>query len=247
MIDLVLFVLGLCFGSFSNVVIHRLPKGESIMGRSRCPKCGKEIPFWLNIPLLSYLVLKGRCRFCGERISPVYPIVELLGGIIMVFSYHISPSPVDSVRYAVFLFLLLILSTIDLKHFILPDVLTIPGTVLGVVFSALSPSITLKSSILGLLSGSLGFLLIREVYRRIRGVEGLGLGDIKLMAMVGSYTGVMGVIGTVFFGSAVGVIYSIFLMLKRGKLSMKTAIPFGPFLSLGCTVFLILLYIGKIP
>ncbi len=245
MIDLVLFILGLCLGSFSNVVIYRLPRGESILGRSKCPKCGKEIPFWLNIPLLSYLMLRGRCRFCGERISPVYPMVESLGGVIMVFSYHISQSPVDFVRYAVLLFLLLILSFIDLKHFILPDVLTIPGAVLGLILSALSPSMTLKGSVVGVLSGALGFLFVREAYRRIRGVEGLGLGDVKLMALVGAYTGVTGVVGTVFFGSAAGVLYSIFLMIKKGRLSMKTAIPFGPFLSLGCTAFLILLYIDK--
>ncbi len=238
-VDVLLFVLGACLGSFSNVVIKRLPEGRSpFRGRSMCPVCGKKIPFKHNIPIVSYLVLRGRCAHCGTRISPTYIVVEVLGGAIPVLSYRFFGFTLDALRVSVLFYLLMILSFIDAEHMILPDVLTVPGVVLGVFLSSVS-SPGLKVSVVGTLLGFASLYLVRFLYMRIRKIEGLGLGDVKLMAMIGAFTGPEGVIGSVFLGSLIGVLFSLFLMALKRSFNSKLKLPFGPFLALGCAVLVL--------
>ncbi len=228
-----LFILGTVFGSFYNVVIYRLPRNMSLLRPpSFCPSCGSKIRWFDNVPLISYVVLRGKCRDCGARIPLQYPLVELSSGLLMVLTYWVWGLSADFLVYYAFFSSLLILSVIDLKWFLLPDRITIPGMLMGVLTSPFRETITPIGSISGIFLGFFLSLAIYFYYIRIRKVEGLGFGDVKLLGFIGSVTGPYGVLISMFFGSLIALAYASPLIIRNK--TIQFAIPFGPFLSLGC-------------
>lgn len=224
------FFLGLIWGSFYNVLIVRLPLDESIRGRSRCPRCKAMIPWYLNVPVLSYLWLRGRCRQCKESISWEYPLIELLTGIVFAWIWVHDGWSLAFPFHALFHSLLLVISVIDLHHRIIPDELSLTGIVAGIVASLVLPDVSWWQSILGCLAGGGVFLLISIVYEKLAGREGLGGGDVKLLAMIGAWLGIESVLIVILISSAVGSLVGVaWMLISRGNL--KTAIPFGPFLA----------------
>lgn len=230
---LLCFALGAVIGSFLNVVIVRLPEGRSLTyPPSRCPDCQQNIKFLDNVPILSFFLLKGRCRACGSRISFRYPVVEFMTAFLSMALYlrfGLTPA------YGIFLILcsaLFAVFWIDLEHMIIPDAITINGAVIGVVsaVAGLIPPMDWKSSLYGVALG-IGVLYIPAlIYQKIRGSEGLGGGDIKLLAMIGAFCGPEGVLFVIFFSSLAGSVTGLFGMIFRGAAS-TAPIPFGPFLS----------------
>jgi leader peptidase (prepilin peptidase)/N-methyltransferase len=238
-----IFLFGLCIGSFLNVCIYRLPSSMSIVNPSRsiCPKCNSAISFYDNIPVFSYLWLKGRCRHCQARISFRYPMVELLTGFIAVDIYRtfvMTPSGIISgIIYFIFISSLLVITFIDIDHQIIPDVITLPGIPIGLAVSFVLHDMTFKTSLLGMLAGGGSLWIIAWAYSFITGKEGMGGGDIKLLAMIGAFIGWKGVIFTIFAASVAGTFVGLTVMLVKGK-NLKFAIPFGPFLSIGAMSYL---------
>ncbi len=234
----VVFVFGCILGSFYNVVIHRLPAKESLVQPgSRCPNCRHPIAFYDNIPLLSYLLLRGRCRFCKTPISLRYPTVELLTGLLAVLLFRKSGMDAQFLIDFLFVSLLLIIAFIDLDTFLIPDVLSLPGIVLGFCLSFVGMRISWLDSLLGMLLGGGLFCLIAVGYRYFRRREGLGVGDIKLLGMIGAFIGWPGVVFTILVSSLTGSIVGFMTMWRSGE-GMNTMVPFGPFLSLGATAYL---------
>jgi leader peptidase (prepilin peptidase)/N-methyltransferase len=230
MLEIVAFLLGLVLGSFLNVVIARLPRGESIVSPpSRCPRCKERIRPWDNIPVLSYLLLRGRCRHCRRKISWRYPVVELLSGVLLLLLVHRAESPVLLVPQGLFLLALLAVAWIDLDTQTIPDVVTIPGVGLGLAASLFAPP-GLAGALLGALCGSVSLWLVGALYEKTTGVPGMGGGDVKLAAMMGAFLGVGGVFGAIFLASLAGSVFGM-LLIARGKGSRRTAIPFGTFLA----------------
>lgn len=231
----ILFVLGAALGSFYNVVVYRLPRGMSIISPpSHCPHCGKNIKWYDNIPILSYFLLKGKCRYCAKKISIRYPLVEAFTGALAILCRLISKDPFHSLILFIFFSILLMASLIDWDTFTLPDSLTLGGLVFALITSPFRQDLSLKDSTVGALVGGCLFLLIYLYYTKLRGIEGLGFGDIKLMAFIGSAFGLWGVIYGVFLGSLFGLLYAIPLILKNRN--MQFVVPYGPFLSLGVFV-----------
>jgi leader peptidase (prepilin peptidase)/N-methyltransferase len=229
-----IFLFGMCIGSFLNVCIYRLPSSMSIINPSRsfCPLCNSAIPFYDNIPVLSYLWLKGRCRHCNAPISLRYPLVELMTGILAVailFMFGLTP---ESIVYFIFISSLLVITFIDIDHQIIPDIITLPGIPMGLAASFILPAMTFKSSLLGLLVGGGSLFLVAWTYSLITRKEGMGGGDIKLLGMIGAFIGWKGVLFTIFVASLAGTFAGMIVMLLKGK-NLKFAIPFGPFLSIG--------------
>src|SRR5687768_14827382 len=226
---------GLVVGSFLNVCIYRLPKHESIVWPgSHCTACDRPLAWFENIPVGSWLALRGRCRTCGKRISAVYPLVELTTGVVFaggVLIYGLSP--LLFVRLA-FACALIVLFVIDLQHRILPNVITLPGIGAGFLASLFLPPGWL-SSLIGILAGGGVLFGIAEVYYRTRGQEGLGMGDVKMLAMIGAFLGwplmLLTLVLASFAGSLVGV-----TLLATGRGTMQAALPFGTFLALGALV-----------
>jgi len=230
-------LLGLILGSFLNVCIYRLPRRVSIISpRSRCTQCGETIRLYDNIPLISYLLLFGRCRYCRHPIQWQYPFVELATGLLSLIlfnRYGFSP------QYFFSLFFFASLETItfiDLSHSIIPDTITLPGIVVGWVVACLSGQVGWLDSLIGTAAGG-GFLfLLAFVYERLTGKEGMGGGDIKLLAMIGAWMGwgplPFVVLASALSGLTVGIVY----ILISGK-GFRVKIPFGPFLSLGAVLY----------
>ena len=224
--------LGLLIGSFANVCIHRLPLGESVVSpRSRCPSCRAPIAAADNVPVFSYLFLKGRCRHCGARISLRYPAVELANGLLyLAVALWWGPTP-TSVVNMVFVTALLVLTLIDFDVQVLPDVITLPGIGLGIAASgALGSWRAALVSALTAFSAYAAFGLFGKAWELLRKEEALGQGDWKLVAMIGAFLGWRGLIVTIFVASFVGSIVGITLMATRGA-SSKTKLPFGSFLA----------------
>jgi leader peptidase (prepilin peptidase) / N-methyltransferase len=231
---------GCCIGSFFNVLIHRLPAKQSIvLPGSHCPGCGHPIASYDNVPLLSFFVLGGKCRHCGERISTRYPLVEALAGLLALllfrrYGWH-AQFPIEFL----FVSILIVVTFIDLDTYIIPDVFSLSGTVLGFGLSFLTPRLSWQDSLIGILAGGGFFLLVAIAYQYLRHQEGLGGGDIKLLAMIGAFMGLPGVILTVLVASVVGTFVGLFVMYRSRK-GLKAMIPFGPFLSLGAVVYVFL-------
>jgi len=224
------FALGLVLGSFLNVVIARLPRGESIVNPpSRCPRCKKRIHPWDNVPVLSFVILGGRCRHCRRKISWRYPVVELLSGLLLWLLVRRVGDPLLLVPQAAFLLALLAIAWIDLDTRTIPDVVTIPGVGLGLAASLFAPP-GLAAALLGALCGGLSLWLVGTLYERATSVPGMGGGDVKLAAMMGAFLGVGGVFGAIFLASLAGSVFGI-LLIVLGKGSRRTAIPFGTFLA----------------
>jgi leader peptidase (prepilin peptidase)/N-methyltransferase len=234
------FLVGACVGSFLNVVIHRLPREESIVSpRSRCPGCGREIRAWENIPIVSFIVLGGKCAGCGGTISWRYPAVELLTATGFVAIFLLDGPGIPLLRDLVFFSLLVPIVFIDIDHRIIPDELSLGGLAAGLLVSFL-PGGDWKGSIAGALLGG-GILYATAVlYEKVRGAEGMGGGDIKLLAMIGAFVGWRGTLATIFVGSFLGAVGGILSMRKGGE-GLKTAIPFGPYL---CVAALLSRYLG---
>lgn len=231
MLDAFAFALGLILGSFANVCIYRVPRRESILGPgSHCPQCQIPIRPLDNVPLLSYLWLKGRCRACGVSISWHYPVVELLTGLIYLLLFQTFGLSLAFGIYAAMATALVIVSFIDLEHQIVPDVITLPGLALGLLLSALFLPITFLDALMGALLGGGLFYAIATIYE-----GGMGGGDIKLIAMIGAFIGWRQVLLTIFVAAFVGSVIGLALLITKRK-GRRDPIPFGPFLALGAIV-----------
>ena len=241
------FIVGAVVGSFVNVCISRIPKGESVVRPpSHCPKCHSPIPFYHNVPLLSYWFLRGHCCSCGKPISARYFAVELLtASLALALLYRFGLGFVF-VEGFVFVAALVAISFIDLDVRIVPDVISLPGIIVGLLFSVVGHYVISDpfelvpsplSALLGVLVGG-GFLLaVAWVYERMTGVEGMGGGDIKLLAMIGAFLGWPSIPLTLFFSSLGGSIVGLSIMLARG-VDRRYALPFAPFLCVGALVYL---------
>ena len=229
---LVMAGMGLIVGSFLNVCIHRLPRHQSInWPGSRCTACGRSLSWFENIPVFSWLALRGRCRTCGEQISVMYPLVEVITGALFAAGYLIYGwTPLLAVRLA-FACAMVVLFAIDLRHHILPNVITVPGIVIGFVISVMLPP-GWKSSLIGLVAGGGVLFLIAEGYYRLRGIEGLGMGDVKMLSMIGAFLGWPLMLVTLVLASFAGSIIGVG-MIVSGRGGMKAALPFGTFLAVG--------------
>ncbi len=234
-----LALIGGCLGSFINVVIYRLPRGVSLVRpRSRCPSCERPVRAHENVPVLSFLWLRGRCRGCGAPIGLRYPIVEGLGAALTVAAVTTAGGPLEALVRAGLALALLAVLFIDLDFRIIPDPITLPGTMLGLLWALVGP-LSLPQALLGALVGGGGLLAVAWAYQRLTGREGLGMGDVKLMAMVGAFTGWQGALGTILIGSLAGSLVGVGLML-HGTGSRQTALPFGAFLAPATWVILFL-------
>jgi len=231
------FALGSVVGSFLNVVIYRLPRGESILSpRSHCPQCGKSIRWYDNIPILSFIILGGRCRDCKKNISVQYPTIELLTAGSITFNYLRFGLTFDFLIYASFLCLLITISAIDLHHKLIPDRLSLGGVSIGIAGSLVIKNMNILDSIKGILVGFISLYIIAIFGRVIFKKEAMGGGDVKLLAMIGAFTGWEGAIVALFTASIIGSITGILLrLLRREKVEF---IPFGPFLAVGALISL---------
>jgi leader peptidase (prepilin peptidase)/N-methyltransferase len=230
-----LAILGLAVGSFLNVCIHRIPRGGSIAHPpSSCPHCGYRLRWIDNVPVLSYAMLGGRCRQCKAPISIRYPVVEVVTMGVFVLHYVVFGLDILLVPRLLFACILIALFAIDLEHHLLPNVITLPGIVVGLAFSAMLPP-GLVDALIGTVAGGGILWLIGEAYYRYSGQEGMGGGDVKMLAMIGAFLGWKLVILTLVFSSLLGsVIGLLVIAIKRGGL--KHALPYGTFLSLAALV-----------
>jgi leader peptidase (prepilin peptidase)/N-methyltransferase len=225
-------LLGLCIGSFLNVCIFRLPRGESLAWPgSRCTSCGRTLSWFENVPILSWVVLRGRCRSCRTPISWLYPIVELLTAVTLVGAYELyGLTALGGVR-ALFACSLIVLFVTDLQHKILPNVITLPGIVIGFLSSLFLPP-GWFDSLIGIAVGAGTLFAISEAYYRLRGQEGMGMGDVKLLGMIGAFLGWKLVLLTLVFASFAGSLVGM-AFIASGRGSMQYALPFGTFLAVG--------------
>ncbi len=228
-------LLGLAVGSFLNVCIYRIPLGTSLAyPPSACTQCGRPLRWFENVPVIAWLVLGGACRTCKTRISPVYPLVELFTGAMFVWAWWQYGPGWLLVSHLLFGCALIVLFFIDLRHRILPNVITLPGIVVGLLFSVVNPP-GWASSLVGILLGGLIPFAIAEIYARVRGEEGLGMGDVKMLAMIGAFLGWKLMILTLVLASFMGSIVGLGLIVAR-RGDMKYALPFGTFLTLAAFV-----------
>ncbi len=256
------FLFGLVIGSFLNVCILRIPVEKSIvLPSSSCPKCGKEIAGYDNIPVLSWLILGGKCRHCKVKISAMYPAVELLTGLLFVGCYLVFGLTVEALKWATFSALLVVLTITDLRERILPDAVNFFGLGAGLLFSFFTnpldgtalwlanrmfafpppvPALSFADALLGAAAGSGLLWVVSEGYFRLRGREGMGLGDVKMMAAVGAFLGLKRTMMTVLAGSLLGSIIGL-VVIASAKKGSDYELPFGTFLGAGA---LLVLYFG---
>jgi len=231
-------ILGLMLGSFMNVVVYRLPRKLSVVRpRSFCPRCRRAIPWYENIPVASYVILRGRCRGCGAPISARYPIIEGAGGALAVLAVARFGFTLDALIAYAFLMALLAITIIDWEFRIIPDEISIPFIAIGIAWAALGPGRTILDACLGALAAGGGLWAIAALYKLVRHEEGLGGGDVKLMAMVGACLGLKLVLVVLLLGSFAGTVYGLALM-RSGK-TARTAVAFGSFLAPAAAVSLL--------
>jgi len=233
------FLAGLIIGSFLNVCIHRIPAEESVVRPgSRCPHCGSAIRWHDNVPVLSYLALGGRCRDCSTRIPLRYPAVELLTGIAFGVIWSRGFAPPAATLYCVLAACYIVISFIDIDHKIIPDVITIPSLWVAPLVAVVVKQISLKESLLGIALGGGVLWAIAAGYEKLRKQEGMGFGDVKLLAMVGGFQGWQAALFSLIIGSILGTVVGLALMVaRRGRLDME--IPFGPFIIAGAVLHLL--------
>lgn len=232
------FIFGAVIGSFLNVCIYRLPLGLSIVSpASRCPACGARVPFYYNIPVISYFWLGGRCAYCKTPLSFLYPFVEALTGAFcaaLFVKFGLTPS---FGAYFAFVSALIVITFIDLEHRIIPDVISLPGIAAGILASFFLPYPGVVNSVIGAIAG-VGLLLgVATAYFYLSASEGMGGGDVKLLGMIGAFLGWRGVLVTILTGSFLGAVVGVIMISLYGKTS-KYALPFGPFLALGAVIYL---------
>ena len=260
------FVLGACIGSFLNVCIYRMPADESVLHpRSRCPGCGTAIAWYDNVPILSWALLRARCRGCGTPISARYPLVEAATGVLAVVALaRFGPEPLTIALFA-FTAALLLITFIDLDHRFIPDEVSLPGIAVGLGVSLLPGGIGIANAALGAILGGGILWLIAWGYETFAGREGMGYGDVKLLAMIGAFLGWQAIPAVIVIASLAGSVAGLFAMLDRAgrhrlqrvgkrlgpgavavslrRASRRTEIPFGPFLALGA---LLVLYVPNV-
>ena len=256
-------VLGLIFGSFFNVVIHRLPKilddkankktsKSSVLKHlsypnSHCPSCKKTIKWYDNIPLLSWLLLRGQCRYCKSKISLIYPVVELITMAFFIFCYMTYGLTLAIVVWIIFFSILILLFFIDMTSFYLPNILTYPLIVSGLFFSLFGfTEINITTSLIGSVLGFLVFLVINKLYKRWRGIDGFGGADKLLLAGLGGWLGYKSLYPIIMFSSFLGLGFMLLMLLIGKNYQMETRLPFGPFLILSSLLVYIHLYVYPI-
>jgi len=228
-----ILAMGLAVGSFLNVCIYRIPEGGSILfPGSHCPHCNKRIKFYDNIPVLSFILLKGKCRYCRSRISIRYPLVELLTAFLFLASYQWQGLSLGFLSTLILGSLLMIVFFVDLKHRIIPDIITLPGMVIGILFAFLSPQIRIIDSFLGLLIGGGVFYLLAILGELLFKKESMGGGDIKLAAMLGAFLGWQKIFLIFFLSALLGSVVGILAIYLSSRIKKHRTIPFGPFLAL---------------
>ena len=226
-------LFGLIWGSFLNVVIHRLPAGQSLVSpRSRCPNCGKPVAGYDNVPVLSYVLLGGRCRSCRVPISLRYPGIEAAIGAASLLAFLRQGLSLEYAAELAFVAAMVALIFIDFDHQILPNSITLPGAAIGLALAGPRPEMSFRDALLGAILGAGMLFLVAEVYLRLRKVEGLGMGDVKMMGMVGAFVGWKGVLLTLFLGSLSGTLVGLVVMASS-KADLRTKLPFGTFLGMG--------------
>jgi leader peptidase (prepilin peptidase)/N-methyltransferase len=263
LIEIIIFIFGMCAGSFANVCIYRLPLSQSIIGpaRSFCPNCKATIRFYDNIPVLSYLWLKARCRHCKQPIPFRYPLVEMICGSFALCTFLKFGPTLEALVYFAFITALLVITFIDIDHQIIPNLITIPGIPVFFLASLFLPSLPFDDqlinyalslfalrptplvyktmhSVIGMLAGGGSLYFVAWTYEKIKKVDAMGGGDIKLLAMIGVLLGWKGILVTIFIGSAVGSFAGIIIMTYSRNINMKLPIPFGPFLSMGAIAYI---------
>jgi leader peptidase (prepilin peptidase)/N-methyltransferase len=228
---IIFFVLGAVMGSFFNVIIYRLPKSISIVKPpSHCPGCGEKIQWKDNLPIFSYLILNGKCRNCDFNIPINYFLVETISAFIFLFAYLRFGISLELYTFLIFISLLIPISFIDLHTTLIPDSISIFGIILGLALSVFRGLALI--SIIGAASGAIIISMIIVLGKRIYKQDVMGYGDIKLAALIGAFVGWAGVLLTIMMGSFLGAVYGL-IQIKRGKLTMKSQIPFGPYLAIG--------------
>ena len=236
-------IMGGLWGSFANVCIYRLPKEQDIVsGRSYCPKCKKKILWYDNIPIISYFLLSGKCRKCKKKISIQYILVELISIISFFSIYYLYGITLTTLLLMILSLSLIIIFFIDLKHFIIPNSITFPMMALGFIKS-FDPNLDLifPNYILSLLGGLFGYGIIWSIiffYKQIKKKEGMGLGDAKLLGVIGFWFGLKSIPFIIFLSSTIALISVIPDLLKKSK-RMSSKIPFGPYIIVGTLVYLI--------
>lgn len=248
------FVFGCMVGSFANVCVYRLPLSLNIvMPPSHCGKCSTSISWFENIPILSFLFLRGRCRHCGISIGWIHPLVELVVGLLAVACVMHEGLSIYAAYFFVLLTSLLIISLIDLEHRIIPDSISIGGMILGVLLAILFQwagkpwLVSAVDSMIGLVVGGAFLWGIAWGYEKLTGKEGMGFGDVKLVAFFGAHAGAQAALISIFVGSLLGSLVGFFLIIVQKK-DRRTAIPFGPFLSIGFFLYMLdMLNIMRLP
>ena len=251
---LVVIIFGLIMGSFLGVCIKRIPSG-SFWGsqRSICPQCGHKISFFLNIPLLSFLLLRGRSFCCKKKISFFYPTVELITALLLVFSYYSNPffsfylgsdfifDKLEFFRFlhkALFSCLMIVCSGIDFDHKIIPDLISLPMILLTPLVVLLHPELSWTAGLLGVFLGGGLIYLIAWIYFLIRKEEGIGMGDAKLLAAIGGWLGYQSILPVLLYSSLLGSFFGLLSMIFSRNVHLKSEIPFGPFLAIGSLFYL---------
>jgi leader peptidase (prepilin peptidase)/N-methyltransferase len=234
-----LAALGAIVGSFLNVVIHRHPRGQSLIRpRSTCPQCGTALALYDNIPLVSWILLRGKCRSCRGRISARYPLVELLAALLFAATGARITDALQLGFSLMFIAFLIAVAFIDLEHMIIPDSITLPGIGVGVAAAFLGATIEPVQAVLGSLAGGGGLLAVAIAYRAVRRREGIGMGDVKLLAMIGAFLGPAGALLTLLMGSVLGTLFGL-IYIGRASSGRSARFPFGTFLSLGALLNLL--------
>lgn len=241
--SLLAVLVGLALGSFLNVVITRLPQGESVWaGRSRCPRCRSPLSWYDNIPLCSFVWLRGRCRSCGAAIPWRYPLVELAGGLMALSLWQAFPDRLLLLAYAPFGLALIALTAIDLEHRLLPDAITIPGAILGLLLALILPQLSFPEAAAGFLAGAALFSGIGWLYEKWAGRRGLGGGDVKMLAMIGAFLGVWALPLVILISAGLGALTGLIQILGQGPKARgqwrTVSLPYGPFLAAGAWCYL---------
>lgn len=241
-LSFVSMAFGAAIGSFLNVCIFRIPAGQSIVvPSSHCPRCGHVLKPYDNIPILSYFILKGRCRHCGERISYQYPLVETLTALLSLLLFMKYGFSLPYVSTFMFVCVLIVVTFIDLAHQIIPDVITLPGIPVFFLLAIFVMDVSIPDSLLGIFLGG-GFLfLVAALYEILTKREGMGGGDIKLLAMMGAFLGWESLFFIILVSSLLGAVVGIITVIVQ-KRGFRYAIPYGPFLSIAGTAYL---FIGE--
>ncbi len=237
-LDIFLAVVGASIGSFLNVLICRMPEGHSVVSPpSHCPKCEHALRFYDNIPVVSYIILKGRCRDCKTKISLRYPLVEVLTAVMSVLIFWKFGLTLQYLSVFVFCCSLIVITFIDLDHQIIPDVITLPGIPVFSLIAVFFMGVPWLEVVLGVFIGGGCLYMVAVGYELITGREGMGGGDIKLLAMLGGFLGWKSIFFIVFVSSFLGALVGVSMMIAKGR-DMKYAVPFGPFLSMAAVAYL---------